>query len=168
MLPHYLAKWTNKEYVLHLVKARYDEHLAEDLVLKHGDSSVGPHYQELLVKHRLERAKFEVQLYAEAIVKHTHYHPESAGESGSLWHYSATKPALRQNCRDSLILCLQKAWLTQLELVLVMDSTVEYSSGLNNNIITYVATMYLLCLPVVRCEATFLKGFQVELVIFSW
>jgi hypothetical protein len=63
--------------VLHLVKAQYDEHLAEDLVLKHGNSSVGPHYQELLVKHCLERTKLEVQLYATAIAKHTHYHPES-------------------------------------------------------------------------------------------
>jgi hypothetical protein len=75
--------------VLDLVKAQYDEHLAEDLVLQHADGSDGSRYQEILMKHRLERAKLEVQLYASAIAKQSQYSPSNSGLGLILSHLPA-------------------------------------------------------------------------------
>jgi hypothetical protein len=64
ILPDYVSQHTMPHDVQLLIRARWEEHLIEDIVLakaSHGIPSEGFH--KLLIKHRLERARLEVGFY---------------------------------------------------------------------------------------------------------
>ena len=67
ILPHFLARNTDRQNVKLLVKARWFEHVIEDALLGSKESSERARFQHLLVQFRLERAKLEVELYANAL-----------------------------------------------------------------------------------------------------
>lgn len=52
-----------------LVAARWNEHMIEDILLAPQNDLEGSQYQQLLMKHRIERAKLEIKLYADAMTK---------------------------------------------------------------------------------------------------
>ena len=54
--------------VILLVKARWNEHMVEDVLLTGGDDA-SDGYEEVLVKHKLARAQLEVEMYTHALAK---------------------------------------------------------------------------------------------------
>jgi hypothetical protein len=49
--------------------ARWNEHMIEDILLTPQSDLDGSQYQQLLMRHRIERAKLEIKLYADAMTK---------------------------------------------------------------------------------------------------
>jgi hypothetical protein len=68
ILPSYLQQLDNADTaVVLLVKARWNEHMVEDVLLAGGDGISDDGYQEMLMKHKLARAQLEVEMYSNAI-----------------------------------------------------------------------------------------------------
>lgn len=65
VVPHSFVEWTNKHDINQLIQTRWQEHVIEDHLL----SSTVPckESQEMLLKHRFERARLEMQLYEAAV-----------------------------------------------------------------------------------------------------
>lgn len=70
-MPYSLFKSATKEDILRILKARWNEHLVEDVLLAvgHGQSLISDSqpFQKLLVQHKLARAQLEVWVYSRAM-----------------------------------------------------------------------------------------------------
>lgn len=66
-MPNSLEKHINREDILLFVKARWNEHLIETVLLSFHDGPSSSGHQALLMRHRLARAQLEAKLYGAAI-----------------------------------------------------------------------------------------------------
>jgi hypothetical protein len=65
VVPHTFVQWTNEHDITLLLEARWQEHLIEDHLLRGG--APRKESQEMLLRHRLERARLELALYHAAV-----------------------------------------------------------------------------------------------------
>ena len=69
ILPTYLDQLDDTDAVLLLVKARWNEHMVEDVLMGGNNGISDDGYQEMLMKHKLACAQLAVKIYSNAIVK---------------------------------------------------------------------------------------------------
>lgn len=83
IIPQSLVKWTNKPDMALLLNARWHEHLIEEQLLHTNNTICSDGFQHLLMRHRLERAKVEVELYSTAVGREVANRAETQGSGDS-------------------------------------------------------------------------------------
>jgi hypothetical protein len=68
-LPSYLTCLDDEDAVLLLVKARWNEHMVEDVILTNDGRMSEDGYQDMLMRQKLARARLEADIYTLAIAK---------------------------------------------------------------------------------------------------
>ena len=66
-MPSYLTCLNDEEAVLFLVRARWNEHMIEDVIIANHSRVSKEGYQNMLMRHKLARARLETQIYTLAI-----------------------------------------------------------------------------------------------------
>jgi hypothetical protein len=67
VVPACLIKRIDRHDVLLLIKAQWNEHLIEQVLVASSDGDKSGGFQVLLMRHRLARAQLEVKLYGAAM-----------------------------------------------------------------------------------------------------
>lgn len=68
-MPSYLTCLNDEEAVLLLVRARWNEHMVENVILANDGRVSEEGYQDMLMRQKLARAKLETEIYTLAIEK---------------------------------------------------------------------------------------------------
>jgi len=67
ILPHSVTRSLNDEDITQFLQSRWEEHLAESLLLSDHPQGEGVELQLALIKHQQERAQHEADMYADVL-----------------------------------------------------------------------------------------------------